>query len=320
MRVEMSSARPTLSETEQERAVGIVVGAAVGDALGAPFEFRPRGTYRAVFPEPVHQHPAEMIGGGSFDWAPGEFTDDTQMGMALAETLRAERAYDADVVWTWFRTWARTARDVGVTTSRALVHTDWRRVPDSPHGAGNGALMRCFPLALAFRDADEPRRREIALHHAALTHKDPAAGWGSWIALEMMRAGLHGDDPLGLVPALVDALPADVRGPFVELLAPTWTPDDRRWSNGTVWGCLAQAVWALRSTDGYEDAVVAAVSLGDDADTVACVTGALAGARYGRGAIPSRWTAAVHGSIASPGGPITYAVDDLAASAVELAG
>jgi ADP-ribosyl-[dinitrogen reductase] hydrolase len=115
---------------------------------------------------------------GSFGWAAAEFTDDTQMALVLAEALIGSKGYDPDVVWTWFRTWAKTARDVGNTTRASLTHADWRHVPASGRGAGNGALMRVFPVALAFLDAPVEVVRNVVLHQAALTHSDPAAGWG----------------------------------------------------------------------------------------------------------------------------------------------
>ena len=72
---------------QPSRQTGLLVGAAIGDALGAPFEFRPAGQYKQQFPQSVLGGTGELIGGGSFDWAPGEFTDDTQMGIVLAESL-----------------------------------------------------------------------------------------------------------------------------------------------------------------------------------------------------------------------------------------
>ena len=185
-----------LGPDASQRAMGVVIGAAVGDALGAPFEFGDAGQYGARFPQPVLGGRGEMIGGGGFGWAPGEFTDDTQMAMVLAEVLVRHRGYDPDTLWAWFRSWARTARDVGMRTASSLAHADWRSVPsDARNGAGNGALMRAFPLALAFLGADVDTRQDVVLAQAALTHPDPAAGWGAWLAVEMMCAGVLGDDP-----------------------------------------------------------------------------------------------------------------------------
>ena len=305
---------------ETHRAIGALAGAAVGDALGAPHEFMPAGTYTTMFPTPVLGGTGEMTGGGSFGWAPGEFTDDTQMALALAESLLEHGGFVPDAVWARWRAWASTARDIGITTSRSLAHADWRDVSSSDRGAGNGALMRAFPLALAFLDATDDAVRDVVLRQAALTHTDPAAGWGAWIAVEMMRFAIHGDDPFVELPRLLDDLPDDVRPGYAEILAPTWTPDQAAPSNGSVWGCLAQAVWAVRTTTSFEDAVVAAVSLGGDADTVACVTGAIAGALYGVQAIPSRWATYVHGSVQSPTGRDTYNWADLHSVALRLIG
>lgn len=305
--VPMRSAQQHFTRTEKQRAIGAVLGAAVADALGAPFEFKPAGTYRKRFPAPVLGGVGEMVGGGGFSWAAGEFTDDTQMAMLIAETMLRCGGYNADVLWVWFRAWASTANDVGVNTRRSLGHADWRDVANNGgHGVGNGALMRAFVIAVAFLDADDDTVRAVVLHQAALTHQDPAAGWGAWIAVEMIRRAIRGLDPLAGLDGLVAVLPDEVRSGFELLLAATWTPDEESPSNATVWGCLAEAVWALRTTTSFEDAVVAAVSRGNDADTVGCVTGALAGAVYGVQAIPSRWATYVHGKIDTPEGVIRY--------------
>jgi ADP-ribosyl-[dinitrogen reductase] hydrolase len=311
-----------LTRTMKQHAIGMVLGAAVGDALGAPFEFRAGGLYRKHFPQPVLGGAGEMVGGGGFGWAPGEFTDDTQMAVALAEAFLAAGGHDPDVVWQWFRAWARTARDVGITTRASLAHTDWRTVPaDGRRSAGNGALMRSFVLAAALLDEpDSAMVRDVVLAHAALTHPDPAAGWGAWIAVEMCRTAIRGGDPLAVLDGLVAALPGTVRSGFAPLLGTRWHPDQAHPSNGSVWGCLAEAVWALRATSSFEEAVVAAINRGGDTDTVACVTGALAGARYGVQRIPSRWTTYVHGHVDTLTGPRRYTAAELQRLAVQLLG
>jgi ADP-ribosyl-[dinitrogen reductase] hydrolase len=311
--------RPTRTETY--RASGMVTGAAVADALGAPFEFGPAGAFRARFPEPVLGGSGEMVGGGGFGWAPGEFTDDTQMAVALAESILAAGGYDADTVWTWFRAWAATARDVGTTTRAALGHADWRDVGrDRGRSAANGVLMRSFPLAAAFLDAPDEVLRPLVVGHGALTHPDPAAGWGAWIAVDLCRRFIRGEDGLAALEGLVAGLPDEVRRGFAALVDPDWTPAVAHVGNGSVWGCLTEAVWALRTTTTFADAVVAAVDLGGDADTVGCVTGALAGARYGVQTIPSRWRPYVNGRIDSPTGPRRYDAHALHVLACDLLG
>ena len=109
---------------EASRLTGLLVGAAVGDALGAPFEFMPAGSYAKRFPRPVRGGIGELIGGGGFNWAPGEFTDDTQMAIVLAESLLAnDHTLSRDHVFESWRGWAADARDVGSTTRHALSFT-----------------------------------------------------------------------------------------------------------------------------------------------------------------------------------------------------
>lgn len=310
------------SRPERQRALGLVVGGAVGDALGAPFEFKAAGLYSATFPEPVLGGRGEMTGGGSFGWAPGEFTDDTQMAMVLARSLLAQGHYDPDDLWAGWRHWARTAVDVGSTTSRSLSFERWRDVvvDDPERAAGNGALMRAFPLALAYLDAPDDVARWVVRHQALLTHQHPAAGWGAWLGVAMMRAGVRGDDPFEVLEREVASLPDPHRARYAQLLDPAWTPDQPGPGNGSVWACLAQAVWAVRTTPSFEQAVVAAIDLGRDTDTVACVAGAIAGARDGIQAIPSRWATYVHGSIDTAGGRVNLSASDLQELALALLG
>lgn len=310
------------TRTARQRAMGCVVGAAVGDALGAPFEFEPAGRYRRRFPEPVLGGRGEMIGGGSFGWAPGEFTDDTQMAMVLALSWANCGGFEPDDLWTGWRRWAATAADVGTTTRTSLSFDDWRNVPHgSPRSsAANGALMRSFPLAAATLHLDDAEARQIVLDQAALTHGHPDAGWGAWVAVAMMRTAIAGGDPFSAIDRELQHMPAESEERFREVLRDDWTPADAPHGNGSVWVCLAQAVWAVRHHHGFEAAVTAAVNLGDDADTVGCVTGALAGAMYGIQAVPSRWATYVHGVVPTASGVVRLDQTSLQALTLGLLG
>ena len=305
-----------LTHHQQHRAVGALVGAAVGDALGAPFEFGPAGQYSKQFSQPVVGGTGEMCGGGGFAWRPGEFTDDTQMALALAESLITHGGIDHADLWVRWRAWATNAADIGVITRTSLRHAEWSGAAQAAHealgrSAGNGSLMRVVPLALAYATADPRMATAItmraALEQSALTHFDPAAGWGSAVWAELVRRTIIGADPLAEVGAVMARVPDEVRATFAPLLEPDWEPEDAsNPSNGSVWGCLAQALWAVRHHATFHDALVAAIDLGADTDTVASVTGALAGARCGIQAIPSRWTTYVHGSVTTPTGTARY--------------
>jgi len=357
-----ASGSPDSSETSSTtaagpaRTAGIVVGAAVGDALGAPFEFLAAGTFRRAFPTLLGEHahaPAdtdgpvnEMVGGGAFGWAPGEFTDDTQMAMVLAESLLEHGRYEPDDVWQGWRVWAATSSDVGSTIAAALRHPGWREVQHRHVNwtAGNGALMRAFPLGVATLGIDDASARRAVLHQAAMTHHSPAAGWAAWLAVAMQRAAARTADGAAADAALDAALRAldvelDVlaaRAPdhvarFRAVLDERWTPtgpaaaasaaafDGELPVNGSAWTCLSQAVWAVRTHATFADALAAVVDLGKDTDTVACVTGAIAGAVHGIEAVPARWRAIVHGTVDAPEGQRSYAIADLERVARELA-
>jgi DNA-binding CsgD family transcriptional regulator len=113
-----------LTHRQSQAASGSLVGAAVADALGAPFEFQAPGTYVRTFPSPVRGGRGEMIGGGTFNWAPGEFTDDTQMALSLAEALLASGLeFHPETTWNYFRAWSAQAKDIG-NTIRGPVRRD----------------------------------------------------------------------------------------------------------------------------------------------------------------------------------------------------
>jgi len=293
-----------------QHAIGAFVGSAAGDALGAPFEFKSAGLYRRTFPEPVLTGAGEMRGGGEFKWEPAEFTDDTQMALALAASLVARDGFDADDLWHRWRTWARSARDVGTHTREVLAENSHEGVAKRVHersgkSAGNGAVMRNTPVALWTAADSLESLIELAGRQATLTHYDPDNASGAAIHAAMIRAGIRGEDVFDAIDLVLDVLPAAARERWAPLLAPDWKPQHTP-RNVTVWGCLAQAVWAVRRAATFEEAIVHAVNLGDDTDTVACVAGGIAGARWGVQSIPSRWTTYLNGTVSGPDGTLAY--------------
>ncbi|MFE6188922.1 ADP-ribosylglycohydrolase family protein [Streptomyces sp. NPDC056465] len=277
------------------RAVGAVVGSAVGDALGAPFEFGLPGVYSARFPDGA----GTMCGGGG--WDPGEATDDTQMAVLVGESLLERGGLDLPDLFGRFRRWAAgEPKDIGLQTEDVLTSGDPWDLAAALHfqintrAAGNGSLMRAATSAVYFARAGRTATMDAARRIAALTHGDRAAWEGTAVFHELVRVALEGGDPLTAVDgALAEVHPAH-RERWASVLTPQWRPDDATEFNGAVWPCLATAVWALRTTSGFEAALSAAVDVGGDTDTVAAVTGGLAGAVYGIGAVPERWTRPLH--------------------------
>ncbi|MGW8975780.1 ADP-ribosylglycohydrolase family protein [Streptomyces platensis] len=280
-----------------ERTAGAVIGSAVGDALGAPFEFGPAGAFSARFP--ASGAAEEMCGGGG--WDPGEATDDTQMAVLVAESLLERDGLDLPDIFRRFQRWAAGApKDIGLQTEEVLTNGgSWetaaaRHFQVSQRAAGNGSLMRAATSAVHFARDGQRATMDAARAIAALTHGDPAAWEGTALFHELVRVTLEGGDPLAVLPEVLTLVHPDHRPRYATVLAPDWHPDQATEFNGAVWPCLGSAVWALRTTTGFEEALRAAIDLGGDTDTVAAVTGGLAGAYYGLDAIPARWTARLH--------------------------
>ena len=166
-----------LSEDQRDRAVGVLLGAAAGDALGAGYEFT----------HPVPEQQIAMIGGGIGDFEPGEWTDDTAMTVAIAEVtalgLDLRAAAGLDAVAAGFLRWFDTnPKDVGIQTRTILAAhpsggSAMTRVAAGLPGltGGNGSLMRTAPVALAYLD-DPAARADAALAVSRLTHADVRAG------------------------------------------------------------------------------------------------------------------------------------------------
>lgn len=278
-----------------DRVLGAVVGSAVGDALGAPFEFGPAGVYTTRFPDGV----GEMCGGGG--WDPGEATDDTQMAVLIGESLLERGGLELPDIFDRFRRWAGAdPKDIGLQTEQVLLSGDpWDLAAPihfqrSGRAAGNGSLMRAATPAVHFAAAGRDATMAAARRIAALTHGDAAAWEGTAVLHELIRVALDGADPVAAVPGVLRDVHEEHRPRWATVLAPGWHPDDATEFNGAVWPCLGSALWALRTTGSFEDSLAAAIDLGGDTDTVAAVTGALAGAVYGFATIPHRWTDPLH--------------------------
>lgn len=311
----MESMGQPASPAGRDRAAGVLLGQASGDALGAPTEFQP-------LPLPAEVQ-IEMTGGGSFGWAPGEWTDDTQMSIPIlieAEAAAAEGGTLLDrmdgIAAAWVD-WARSAADVGIQTRQVLgcgtaTATGLRDAAAALHrrtgrSAGNGSLMRTAPVALALL-GDASATADAARAISDLTHADPEAGDACVLWCLAIQHGIESaelDAYVGL-----DHLPADRRDLWASRLREAEQLEATAFThNGWVVHAL-QAAWSLlRRTPvpmekpeagSYPAAhlglvLQGAARLAGDTDTVGAIAGALAGARWGASAVPARWRRVVHG-------------------------
>lgn len=300
-----------LSSEQSDRAAGVLLGTAAGDALGAGYEFTHPAPGTAV----------DMIGGGPFDWAPGEWTDDTSMATAVASAARGGLdigfGTGLDAIAANFVAWYDTnPADIGNQTRSVLGHRSpsaaemTRRAADmTGRTGGNGSLMRTAPVALAYLD-DADRCVAAAATISALTHSDPRAGQACQLwSFAIRHAVLHGT--LDGVRSWLDVAgeAADFWAPLLDE-AEQGQPADFA-NNGWVVHALQTAWWAISGADDLVTALERCVLAGGDTDTTAAIAGGLVGARWGASAVPARWRSMLHGYPTLTG-------DDLVALALEI--
>ena len=266
-----------------DRIRGALYGVAVGDALGAPLEFMDAKEIFAKYGAPVR----EMVGGGWLSVVPGDVTDDTQMTLAVAEGIAENPDDPIPAIGQRFIAWYDSRpKDIGNTcrmaiqTAKRLVADGvgeaeaWQRAGEAVaawsdgQNAGNGALMRTIYPALCYTK-EEAAEKAVAI--GAMTHRNDSSDKYCKLYVELVADAL--DDPEVTVQAvrrLAESL---------EELPPT----------GWVVGSFSCALKAIAQTENFEEAIVQAVNLGGDADTIGAIAGGLAGAIYGYSAIPERW-------------------------------
>ncbi|MCW3041336.1 MAG: hypothetical protein JWM31_3241, partial [Solirubrobacterales bacterium] len=290
---------PSTPPSREDRFRGALLGLAVGDAIGTTVEFAPRGSFPPV---------TDMVGGGPFGLPAGAWTDDTSMALCLADSLLERREHDtADALRRyvrWYRHGERSSTgrcfDIGVATRQALERFeqtgDAQAGTAFPDAGGNGVLMRLAPVAMAHAYS-----RGAAIH-AALVESNATHGHAGARNTAKLFAAL-------LVDALRGGDRESVLGPDAPFMNPKYLGEEVAKvaagsfratgedggvppgiaGRGFAPKSLEAALWAVWSTRTFEEAVLAAVNLGDDADTTAAIAGQLAGAIYGAEAIPQHW-------------------------------
>jgi len=248
----------------RDRFRGVLLGLAVGDALGAPAEF--------LTPVQVHDRWGvldEMVGGGCHDVRPGEVTDATEMMLMLAESLVAAAEFDPEDVVKRYRAWfAAGPSDVGLTTRTVMLAlaagTPWDLASRRAYEvlgfptAGNGSLMRCAPVALRFF-LDAEQRHRVSLRESMLTHYEHLAGWSCVAFNELVVAAMAGrlSESLPAIAATLDDEAPRVAAACARRSVPSPTRSTRRRSCSTRCGprygrsCtprLSRAPWSRSST------------------------------------------------------------------------
>lgn len=280
-----------VDSTLPSRALGCLFGSAVGDAVGATLEFCRRDSV-----PPLN----DLVGGGPFHLQAGQWTDDTAMALALGESLCECDGLNLLDLMERFIAWYRHGRysctgdcfDIGMATQQALER--FLETGDSEAGsrslraAGNGSLMRLAPIPIFYHTdlsaGIEAARRQSLATHGAAEAIDACAAYAELL--------IHAINGASKAEVLACAIP-DLAPAIAVIIGGSWRDKSRDQisSSGYVVHSLEAALWSVAHATNFREAVLLAANLGDDADTVAAITGQLAGALWGVDGIPADWLA-----------------------------
>ena len=297
-----------------EQLKAAVYGFAVGDALGVPYEFKSRKTFKCK----------GMTGFGTWDQPPGTWSDDTSMVLATCDSIRERGYIDPLDIMQRFAEWRNHAKytahgelfDIGTTTKMAIDNFTVRGIPamecgmDGEQCAGNGSLMRILPVEFYLQAQPAAGRYEIIRNVSALTHAHICCTLGCFLycavageiiqhrerfklATLLVRGVIRAVDDLRQVADADDNRELHYYSRIIDRSVYE-LPADEIESSGYVVDTLEAALWCLANTNSYRECLLWAVNLGEDADTVAAVAGSLAGLYYGYDSIPHEWLAGLN--------------------------
>ena len=277
--------------TIKERFTGCLLGLAVGDALGAPVEFRKRGSF-----EPV----SCMRAGGKFRLEAGTWTDDTAMALCLADSFIEKGLFDPSDQMARYLRWymegyrscTGVAIGVGGTIQNAIIRFSCNPEGDPFIGLsgnlaqGNGSLMRLAPVPLMYF-GDLESTIFFSGESSRTTHGSKVCIDACRYLSALIHEALSGKSKAELKDFEIDDVAPEIKD--VVARSKTHCDENEIESSGYVLHTLMAALWGFWSTDSYQEGLLKVVNLGDDADTVGAVYGQLAGAYYGVGGIPEDW-------------------------------
>ena len=270
--------------TNKEHFASAMWGLITADALGVPYEFRNRDTFKVK----------GMVGYGTHHQPAGYWSDDSSMMLATLCSFIEKDRIDHDDIMSRFAAWrdkgeytpAGVCFDIGIAVNKALSRYRDGYKPLECGGRGNydngnGSLMRILPAAFITHTEQD------IIELSAITHANEISTTGCRLYIKLAEYLMQGMSKTEALNSLKDCSGVYERLPHIHTL-----PRTEISSSGYILHSLEAAVWCLMNTESYRDCVITAVELGDDTDTVAAIAGGLAGIYYGIGGkngIPEEW-------------------------------
>jgi len=269
---------------------GCLLGLAAGDAVGTTVEFSAKDSFPPV---------TGMEGGGPFHLQAGQWTDDTSMALCLAESLVTCNGFDAKDQMNRYLNWWKWGYlsstghcfDIGMTVASALQKFANDGEPfagsSNPRTAGNGSLMRLAPVVLWFFP-DQAQVLEYAQASSRTTHAAPEALASCRLFAQQLMNALQGKSKR---ETLTDIAQLPEQENLRHIAEGCYLQKTRAEIFGTGYcvQSLEAALWCFAKGNDFEETILLATNLGDDADTTAAIAGQLAGAFYGVNGIPQAW-------------------------------
>ena len=281
-----------------------ILGFVVGDALGVPVEFLDRNTLKKT---PV----SEMIGYGTHNVPEGTWSDDTSMMLASMDSIQEFGVIDYNDIMYKFTEWVDKFKytatgvffDIGIATSKAISNYKSGREPlncgvNGFNENGNWSLMRILPFVyyVNFKKYSVEEQTEVINNASSLTHAHEISKLGCKIYADYVSLLLNGKDKFEALSLIrkndysrfysMESIKKYRRILFDDLYSIDL--DDIR-SSGYVVDTLEASIWCTLHSESFEDAVIKAVNLGNDTDTIGAITGSLNGILYGQQSIPKKW-------------------------------
>jgi len=284
----------------RNKIAGALYGVAIGDALGAPLEFMSQEQIANK-----HGRVTEMIGGGWLNVEPGEITDDTQMTLAVAEGILEEPENPIEAIGERFIAWASSGpKDIGGTCSRSIhgaATGGAKRPPEDAwfkaskdtakangrRSGGNGALMRTVYPGLYYQG--RLMAVETAAAIAQMTHWDEESNEACEIYTDMIYLITEAVNKHGAAADKAQIVKETLHGTRYEIYPDAKETEELNPTGYVVDSMKCAMAAAFWNVESFERAVIDAANMGGDADTIAAITGGIAGAYYGYEAIPKRW-------------------------------